>query len=59
MSRAASAEAGLEFARIALGVFFVFEGWDKLPWVSNREQLTSILNRWSEGSSPYKTEVRL
>jgi uncharacterized membrane protein YphA (DoxX/SURF4 family) len=42
-----SAEAG----RIALGVFFLFEGWDKLPWVSNPGELTSILNRWSEGTS--------
>ncbi len=21
--------------RIALGVFFIFEGWDKLPWMTN------------------------
>jgi len=35
MSRAASAETGLVSARITLGVFIVFEGWDKLPWVSN------------------------
>ena len=51
MSRLASAETGLVSARIALGVFFFFEGWDKLPWVSNPDELTSILNRWSEGTS--------
>ena len=51
MSRVTSAEAGLVSARIALGVFFVFEGWDKLSWVSNPGELTSILNRWSEGTS--------
>lgn len=42
MPRVTSAEAGLVSARIALGTFFLFEGWDKLPWVTNPEQLTSI-----------------
>jgi uncharacterized membrane protein YphA (DoxX/SURF4 family) len=52
MPRTSSSEAGLVAARVALGVFFVFEGWDKLPWMLHPEQLTAILDRWSEEGSP-------
>lgn len=53
MPRTPSSEAGLVVARLALGVFFVFEGWDKLPWVTHPEELTSILNRWAEAGSSW------
>lgn len=52
MPKVTSTEAGLVSARIALGVFFVFEGWDKLPWVTDPGQLSAILKRWSENASP-------
>ncbi len=52
MPRTTSSEAGLVAARLALGVFFLFEGWDKLPWVLHPDMLASILSRWAaEGSS--------
>jgi uncharacterized membrane protein YphA (DoxX/SURF4 family) len=35
-----------------LGVFFLFEGWDKWPWVTNPGALSAILNRWLETASP-------
>lgn len=52
MPKITGPEAGLLSARIALGVFFLFEGWDKFPWMGNPEQLTAILTRWSETASP-------
>jgi uncharacterized membrane protein YphA (DoxX/SURF4 family) len=52
MPRITSTDAGLVSARLALGVFFLFEGWDKLPWVTDPSPLTAILNRWSENGSP-------
>jgi len=51
MLRVTPPEAGLVCARGALGVFFLFEGWDKLPWLFNPEELTAILDRWSETGS--------
>ena len=38
--------------RIALGVFFVFEGWDKLPWMTNPALLTSALQKWADTGVP-------
>jgi len=52
MPRKTSSEAGLVAARLALGVFFTFEGWDKLPWVMHPDQLASILTRWAEAGTP-------
>ena len=52
MPRTTSSEAGLVVARLTLGVFFTFEGWDKLPWVTHPEELTSILMRWADQGTP-------
>lgn len=52
MLRVTTPEAGLVCARVGLGVFFLFEGWDKLPWLADPEQLAVILNRWAEDGSP-------
>jgi uncharacterized membrane protein YphA (DoxX/SURF4 family) len=52
MPPAGSPAIGLLFIRIFLGVFFLFEGWDKLPWLMHPEQLGAILHRWVEGGSP-------
>jgi uncharacterized membrane protein YphA (DoxX/SURF4 family) len=38
--------------RIALGVFFIFEGWDKLPWMTNLGLLTTALQKWAEAGVP-------
>ncbi len=43
---------GLFVVRIALGVFFVFEGWDKLPWLAHPELLAAILQRWAAAGVP-------
>jgi uncharacterized membrane protein YphA (DoxX/SURF4 family) len=44
--------AGLVAARIMVGVFFVFEGWEKLPWLTDPSRLASILHRWFDAGSP-------
>jgi len=51
-ARSTTSETGLVAARIAIGVFFLFEGWDKLPWVMNSDALVAILHRWSDAGSP-------
>jgi uncharacterized membrane protein YphA (DoxX/SURF4 family) len=38
--------------RIALGVFFVFEGWDKLPWMTNPGLLAIALQKWADAGVP-------
>jgi len=38
--------------RIALGVFFIFEGWDKLPWMTNPGLLTTALQKWADTGVP-------
>ena len=38
--------------RFALAVFFVFEGWDKLPWMKNPELLSENLHRWASAGVP-------
>jgi uncharacterized membrane protein YphA (DoxX/SURF4 family) len=38
--------------RIALGVFFIFEGWDKLPWMTDPGMLTTILKKWADAGVP-------
>jgi uncharacterized membrane protein YphA (DoxX/SURF4 family) len=38
--------------RIALGVFFIFEGWDKLPWMANPGLLTDALRKWADTGVP-------
>jgi uncharacterized membrane protein YphA (DoxX/SURF4 family) len=43
---------GLFFVRIALGVFFVFEGWDKLPWLTNPGLLANALHKWADTGVP-------
>jgi len=43
---------GLFVVRIALGVFFIFEGWDKLPWMTHPELLAAILQRWAAAGVP-------
>ncbi len=34
--------------RIAIGVFFIFEGLDKVGWLASSAPLTNILRRWAE-----------
>jgi putative oxidoreductase len=51
-SRLSSEKIGLLIVRLALGVFFIFEGWDKLPWMTHPELLTMILQRWAEAGVP-------
>ena len=53
MPRVTNAQWGLVACRIALGIFFLFEGWDKLPWLSHPEQLTEILMRWADAARPF------
>jgi len=38
--------------RIALGVFFIFEGWDKLPWMTNPGLLATALQKWADTGVP-------
>jgi len=38
--------------RIALGIFFIFEGWDKLPWVTNPGLLATALQKWADTGVP-------
>jgi uncharacterized membrane protein YphA (DoxX/SURF4 family) len=45
-------KAGLLAVRIALGVFFVFEGWDKLPWMRDPGLLASALHKWAAAGVP-------
>ena len=45
-------KVGLLVVRIALGVFFIFEGWDKLPWVTHPELLVGILQKWAAAGVP-------
>jgi uncharacterized membrane protein YphA (DoxX/SURF4 family) len=47
-----NAAAGLVAARVAIGIFFIFEGWDKLPWLTDPSRLAAILHRWSDAGSP-------
>jgi len=42
----------LFIVRIALGVFFVFEGWDKLPWMTNPGLLAGALQKWADAGTP-------
>ena len=47
-----SEKVGLLFVRIALGVFFIFEGWDKLPWMANPDLLANALHKWADAGVP-------
>jgi len=38
--------------RLALGVFFIFEGWDKLPWMTNPGLLATALQKWADAGVP-------
>jgi uncharacterized membrane protein YphA (DoxX/SURF4 family) len=38
--------------RIALGIFFIFEGWDKLPWMTNPGLLAAALQKWADTGVP-------
>jgi len=38
--------------RIALGIFFIFEGWDKLPWMTNPGLLATALQKWADAGVP-------
>jgi uncharacterized membrane protein YphA (DoxX/SURF4 family) len=46
-------KVGLLFVRIALGVFFIFEGWDKRPWMTNPGLLADILHKWADNGVPF------
>src|SRR5215813_5697329 len=51
-SRLNSERVGLLVVRIALGVFFIFEGWDKLAWMTHPEILSGILQKWAAAGVP-------
>src|SRR5215471_20298184 len=51
-SRLNTEKIGLLILRLALGIFFIFEGWDKLPWLSHPESLRVILQQWAETGMP-------
>ena len=38
--------------RISLGVFFIFEGWDKLPWMTDPGLLATALQKWADAGAP-------
>jgi uncharacterized membrane protein YphA (DoxX/SURF4 family) len=42
----------LFIVRIALGIFFIFEGWDKLPWMTNPGLLANALHKWADAGVP-------
>src|SRR5436189_284394 len=44
--------AALIALRLFLGVFFVFEGWDKRGWLFDPSPLTTSLQNWSRTSVP-------
>lgn len=43
---------GLAILRVAMGVFFLFEGLEKLPWLTEPELLTPRLARYAERATP-------
>ncbi|HLQ76190.1 MAG TPA: DoxX family protein [Terriglobia bacterium] len=45
-------KVGLLVVRIALGIFFIFEGWDKFPWLADPGLLGSILHKWADAGVP-------
>jgi|SRR6185436_14165997 len=51
-SRINTEKISLLIVRLGLGVFFFFEGWDKLPWMSHPDMLTEILRRWADTGAP-------
>jgi len=51
-SRLNTEKISLLIVRLGLGVFFFFEGWDKLQWMRHPELLTTILQRWAEDGGP-------
>jgi len=46
-------KSGLLVVRIVLGVFFIFEGWDKLPWLTHPDLLAAILQKWGAAGVPF------
>ncbi len=44
---------GLAIIRIALGIFFVFEGLGKLAWLTDSGPLTQQLAGWLERATPW------
>jgi len=51
-SRLNTEKIGLLIVRVGLGIFFIFEGWDKLPWMTHPDMLSTILHRWAEMGVP-------
>jgi len=45
-------KVALLVVRISLGVFFVFEGWDKLPWMTDPGLLATALQKWADAGVP-------
>ena len=45
-------KVALLVVRISLGVFFVFEGWDKLPWMTDPGLLATALQKWADAGAP-------
>jgi uncharacterized membrane protein YphA (DoxX/SURF4 family) len=43
---------GLAILRIAIGVFFVFEGVGKIAWLTNSARLAGQLGEWSASAAP-------
>jgi len=38
--------------RVGMGVFFIFEGLEKVSWLGSSEPLASALRRWMETATP-------
>ena len=45
-------KVALLVVRISLGVFFIFEGWDKLPWMTDPGRLATALQKWADAGAP-------
>jgi len=45
-------KVALLVVRISLGVFFIFEGWDKLPWMTDPGLLATALQKWADAGAP-------
>jgi uncharacterized membrane protein YphA (DoxX/SURF4 family) len=43
---------GLALLRVCIGVFFVFEGIGKIPWLSNPSILAGQLSAWAQAVPP-------
>jgi uncharacterized membrane protein YphA (DoxX/SURF4 family) len=43
---------GLTLLRVAIGVFFIFEGLGKIGWLTNTSVLAGTLGEWARSAAP-------